>query len=1303
MEPRCFAQSSGTNKGNSCMNVFSWRSLKTRVTLLMVVIFLAGVWLLAFYASQMLRADMERLLADQQSSTVSYVAAELNRQFQERVVTLEKVARSIDQSMLDHPAALQAMLEDRAAFLDMFNAGVVAVSLDGTAIADVPSVVGRRGTNYASNVATQTALTAGRSVIGRPLIGRVLQQPLFNINTPIKDARGRVIGALFGVINLAKPNFLDSIGEHSYGKSGGYLVIDPEHRLIVTATDRSRVLQPLPEPGNNEMTDRRMLGFLNPAVAVNSLGADILSSASRIPLAGWVVVATLPAKEAFAPIRDMQRRIVLVSMVLTLIAGTIAWWLIRRQFAPLLAAASALNTMAGTDNPPQALAITTRDEIGVMIGSFNGLLETLRRREAALQDSEYRWKFAIEGAGDGLWDWNVTDRTVFRSKQLKGMLGFSEDEIGNGVDEWMQHVHPDDKAASITAVQACFDIDHPVFVIENRVRCKNASYKWMLARGMVVSRRADGKPLRMIGTQTDITERKRVDEKISGLNRDFVSFLENTSDFVYFKDENSRFRFCSQTMANITGHASWRDMIGKHDLEVFPKETAQIYYEEELTVFREGKPLLNMMDPYFDASGNRRWVSTNKWPLFDHQNHETVVGLFGISRDITDDKRTSEALQIATVEAERANLAKSAFLAAVSHELRTPLNAVVGLTGLLADSPLSRRQRDYADKIQLSAHALHALIDNILDFSKIEAGELRLEQAPFSLSAILRTTAAVLGVGLRNKPVEAMFEVTPDVPDALFGDALRLQQILLNLTSNAAKFTNAGEIVVTVCCLARGAEQATLQFAVRDTGIGIAPEKLGPIFDAFIQADTSTSRMYGGTGLGLAISARLATLMGGQIGVNSAEGRGSEFRLDVPLTLGPSTPPTAMEGIPANLSVLIVDDHPLVRDVLTQTCTAFGWKAIAVDSAAAGLEALRRSAAEQCNHDLLLLDWRMPGMDGLAMLREAYAAPDIVLPLVVLMASIFELEQAAAASDDVYLDGIAAKPMTPANLLEAVTRAYSGEYITDQSPLGKSDRRLARMRLLVAEDNEINQEVVEQILTRAGAEVVMAADGVAAVAALRLADARFDAVLMDIQMPMMDGYTATRIIRDELGLLDLPIIAVTAFARPEDREKSRLAGMVGHVVKPIDVEDLLDLLVEERRGGVKRATEEPDYVEQSMAAAMKLAGLDVAAGLKTFGGDERRYRDILRRFMVQHGGDVDEARRLFHIDNPEAAISLLHGLSGVASLLQAKALARMAATAEGALRDGNAEVMPILFDELQAAMLALSESIHEFEAIQADA
>ena len=405
-------------------------SLRRRITVATLLIFLFSIWALSYYASRMLREDMERLLADQQSSTVSYVAAELNEAVEERVQALEATARLIDPSMLQHPAILQKDFEKRPLLQAMFNSGIVVTSLDGTALIDVPVVAGRRGTSYASNAATHAALTQGKSAIGRPLVGRVLKQPLFNINAPILDGHGNVIGALFGVIDLTKPNFLDHIGAHRYGKSGGYLVIDQPSNLIVTATDKSRILQALPVLGANEMNDRRRQGFLDSAISNNSLGVEVLSSASRVPVAGWLVVATLPTEEAFAPINEMQRRIVFAAILLTFVAGALSWWLLRRQFAPMQAAAERLSTMSASNQPPRPLPIHRPDEIGQLVGGFNRLLTALGQRETQLKTERDFFSALLKQSSDAIL---LLDAVDLQIRELNPsscrMLGYTRAEL----------------------------------------------------------------------------------------------------------------------------------------------------------------------------------------------------------------------------------------------------------------------------------------------------------------------------------------------------------------------------------------------------------------------------------------------------------------------------------------------------------------------------------------------------------------------------------------------------------------------------------------------------------------------------------------------------------------------------------------------------------------------------------------------------------------------------------------------------------------------------------------------------------
>jgi diguanylate cyclase (GGDEF)-like protein/PAS domain S-box-containing protein len=492
-------------------------SFKTRVTLFTLGIFVISLWTLSFYASHMLQVDMQRVLGQQQFQAASLVAAQINGDLGERQSALELIATQIDEHLIGDPVALQARLEQRPLLQNLFNGGALVTGADGTTIADIPMANGRMGTNYMDRDSIFGPLKQGKPVISRPVMGKKLGAPVFSIGVPIRSTTGVVIGALVGIINLGKPNFLDKITQGNYGKTGGYLLHAPQYRLIVTATDKSRIMQSVPPAGVNKLLDSYMLGYEGFGVTVSSMGVAQLSAAKAIPVAGWFVAVVMPTAEAFAPIKDMQQRMFLATIFLTLLTGALTWWMLQRQLAPMLSAANTLTLLATKDLPIEALPITRQDEIGAMIGGFNHLLEALGNREAALIDSEFRWKFAIEGAGDGLWDWNVPQSTVFFSDRWKEMLGFSQDEIGCDLDEWRKRVHPDDLECIMAEVHAHLDGRTALYANEHRMRCKDGSWKWILDRGLVVSRDATGKPLRVIGTHTDINERHQAEAQRNAL------------------------------------------------------------------------------------------------------------------------------------------------------------------------------------------------------------------------------------------------------------------------------------------------------------------------------------------------------------------------------------------------------------------------------------------------------------------------------------------------------------------------------------------------------------------------------------------------------------------------------------------------------------------------------------------------------------------------------------------------------------------------------------------------------------------
>jgi PAS domain S-box-containing protein len=526
-----------------------------------------------------------------------------------------------------------------------------------------------------------------------------------------------------------------------------------------------------------------------------------------------------------------------------------------------------------------------------------------------------------------------------------------------------------------------------------------------------------------------VTALRMVEERtaeLDVLNKDFINFLQNTTDFIYFKDEQSRFRFCSQTLADITGHVSWRDMIGKHDQEVFPKDTATIYHEEELVIFRDGAPLLNKTDPYYNAEGMPGWVSTNKWPVFDNTNK--VVGLFGISRDITDRKQAEEQLLQAKADAESANIAKSQFLANMSHEIRTPMNGILGMAQLLEMTELTDEQKEYVGALKLSGKNLLSLISDILDISKIEAGKITLEFNDFSLRHCINDVVLMQKNAVLEKPVTIDFIMAEDVPIVLSGDQLRITQILQNLIGNAVKFSARGNITVSVKLLELHETAALIEIAVSDTGIGISPDALEKIFNPFTQADGSTTRLYGGTGLGLSISRRLAVLMGGTVSVESRQGVGSCFKLTIPLIVGACTtddseftqkPAVVWDG--ASLRILYADDDPINVTYAASLIKKMGHEFRAVEN---GRECL--TELENGTFDLVLMDIKMRVLNGeeaLAEIRNKEQGTTEHIPVIALTA------YSMRGDKDRFLrngfDGYISKPLTVGELVSEMKRVLA--------------------------------------------------------------------------------------------------------------------------------------------------------------------------------------------------------------------------------------------------------------------------------------
>ena len=683
--------------------------------------------------------------------------------------------------------------------------------------------------------------------------------------------------------------------------------------------------------------------------------------------------------------------------------------------------------------------------------------------------------------------------------------------------------------------------------------------------------------------------------------------------------------------------------------------------------------------------------------------------LLATVRDITAQKQVEQALLQSRAEIEAKNLtleeaivrqselaaraeaatqAKSEFLANMSHEIRTPMNAIIGMGHLLARTALSPRQRDYLDKMQRSANGLLGLINDILDFSRIEANKLELEWIDFELDKVLDDLTALFAMRAEEQGLEFLLSCPPQVPRALVGDPLRLGQVLNNLLGNALKFTRQGEVVVSVELLEERQDEVVLRFVVRDTGIGMSEEQLAALFESFSQGDASTTRRFGGSGLGLAISRQLVALMGGQIGVTSTPGHGSEFFFTVCFAKSHADAPAArpVDAPPITRRVLVVDDNPTAREILVDMLAGFNMTVHCVTSGSQALEHLKELAGRgEAGYELVLIDWRMPGMDGVEVVRRIRANHDLPHIPTLIMTTAYGRDElfSRIAPDEV--DGLVLKPFTPSVLYDTLAGALGlarmangglpSRHVNGAAPLAG--------RVLLVEDNLINQQVASELLKAIGVTVIIASNGQEA---LELLDGdSFDVVLMDVQMPVLDGYMATRAIREREELRQLPVIAMTAHAMAGDRERCLAAGMNDYLSKPVDPAMLRRVLEHWLPAG--KTLVEPSSTRGQAAPLPELRGVDQDAALARLAGNRQLYRKLLLEFLECYQDSAKQINLALEAGDYAEAQRLIHTLKGIAGNLSMKDLHEAACALNEALSRGHPPI------PLQTALYAALETV----------
>lgn len=893
----------------------------------------------------------------------------------------------------------------------------------------------------------------------------------------------------------------------------------------------------------------------------------------------------------------------------------------------------------------------------------------------------------IESVDDLVWCASIDGKSLlYVNTAAERMFGRPISELVASKKAWLNAIHEDDRPAVIKAYSRIHienQVDH-----EYRIVRPDGSTLWLSERLWLI-RDGDGDGRCVVGMAKDITATKNAEEELRDAHSFLNSIVDNVPIMLFVKDaKDLRFVLFNQEGAQLIGLPQ-EEFIGKNDFDFYPEDEAVFFTEKDREVLNGKRKVEIAEETIHTLTNGARLLHTKKIPILDEQGNPRF--LLGISEDITEKKQSEIALQEAKEAAEAASRAKSDFLANMSHEIRTPMNAIIGMTELLLDTELSSVQREYLKMVEESGDALLNLLNDILDFSKIEAGKLELEKTPFTLRECLGDTMRSLALRAHAKNLELAFHVDANTPAVIRGDMGRLRQIIVNLVGNAIKFTEQGEVVLNVSLSSTRGNQATLHFEVCDTGIGIPDEKCELIFEEFAQADASTTRSYGGTGLGLAISSRLVRLMRGRIWVESEVNVGSQFHFTAqfPIVEQETRPATLAPTLVNDLRVLVVDDNATNRRILEDMLRNWGMRPTVASSATGALALLDDYQQGGDPFKLLMTDVNMPklsGYDLVEKIRQQQAGHDLRVIMLTSSGRLGDVELREQLSIDAHL----MKPAKQSEVFDAIINILGDGAKAEPSPIPISDIPNVRpLRVLLAEDNIVNQKLAVGVLSRQGHEVTVADDGQKAVDLWR--DGEFDVVLMDVQMPLLDGFEATGEIRKLEAETNnrTPIIAMTAHAMKGDRERCLEAGMDEYLSKPIRVKDISEMLT-------RICGDDSDQSASKKPTKQRTANINWAEALTSVGGDKALLLDVSEAFLDDAPRLQRQLEKALRGDDFATAKNSAHSLKGSLMILGETPAYNTAHRIETLIRDDDLKAAKAALPQLAERLMQVKNEIEGF-------